>query len=575
MSDNFSSNSTFNKNVTNFVPKSIQCLRYYSQKTFVSDLIAGVTVGLVALPLAMAFAIASGVPPQAGIHTAIIAGFLISSLGGSKVQIGGPTGAFIVVVSGIVARYGMDGLFTCTFMAGLMLVVLGLGRFGSAVKYIPRPVIIGFTNGIAVLIASTQIKDFFGLVIEKVPGDFIGRIESLISHFSTYSLNATFLSLISLTTLILLRVSAPKLPAPIVVLVVGTCISAFLDLPVQTIHSQFGEIPTALPQLHLPTIRTDLLLTLLSPAITVAMLGAIESLLSAVVADRMSGDRHNSNMELFAQGIANLASPLFGGLPATGAIARTTTNIRSGARTPIAGMIHAITLLVILLIAAPLAGHIPLGILASILLMVAYNMGEWAQIPEILRLSRTSIIVWAITFSLTVFADLTVAVEAGLAMAALLYIRKVTNTTTLVKVTAQHIESDSEHSLHLNPLPQGTVMYRIHGSFLFGAGDKLQLIYDELQSLPSVVVIRLRNMNAIDATGLHEFENLARTLRKSGRTMIVCGMREQPRKMFKNAEFHEIIGEKNICESLKAASIRATELLSQNTKEISNISQGV
>lgn len=546
-----------------FLPKSIQCLRNYTRKTFVSDTVAGITVGLVALPLAMAFAIASGVPPQIGLYTAIIAGFLISAFGGSKVQIGGPTGAFIVVVSGIISQHGIDGLFTCTFMAGIMLVAMGLGRFGSAVKYIPRPVVIGFTNGIAVLIASTQLKDFFGLVIDKVPGDFIGRIGVLIGHFSTYNISATFVSIASLVTLIVLRISFPKLPAPIFVLVVGTCVAVFLDLPIQTIHSQFGDIPTTLPQFHLPIFRSDLFLTLLSPAITVAMLGAIESLLSAVVADRMSGDKHNSNVELFAQGLANLASPLFGGLPATGAIARTATNIRSGARTPVAGMIHAITLLVILLVAAPLAGHIPLGILAAILLMVAYNMGEWGQIPDILRLSLTSIIVWAITFSLTVFADLTVAVEAGLAMAALLYIRKVTNTTTLVKVTSQLIEEDSKDSLHLNPLPQSTVMFRLHGPFLFGATEKFQMIYEELENLPSIVVLRLSDMNAIDATGLHEFENLAKALRKSRRTLIICGMLDQPRKMFENAEFHEIIGEENICESLKAAGIRASKLLTE------------
>lgn len=544
-----------------FVPKSIQCLRHYSKSEFFSDLLAGITVGLVALPLAMAFAIASGMPPQAGLYTAIVAGFLISALGGSKVQIGGPTGAFIIVVSGIIANYGVDGLFTCTFMAGLMLVVMGLGRFGTAVKFIPRPVVIGFTNGIAVLIASTQLKDFFGLAIERLPGDFVGRLVIILENFGTYSVSAALLAGLSLVTLVVLRIFAPKIPGPIVVLVAGTSIASLLDLPVQTIHSQFGDIPSGLPEIHLPTFRSDLFLTLLSPAITVAMLGAIESLLSAVVADRMSGDRHNSNMELFAQGIANLATPLFGGLPATGAIARTATNIRSGARTPVAGMIHAITLLVILLAAAPLAGQIPLAILAAILLMVAYNMGEWAQIPEILRLSRTSIVVWAITFALTVFADLTVAVEAGLAMAALLYIRKVTNTTTMVKVTAEHVKADADHSLHLNPLPEGTVMYRIHGPFLFGATEKLQMIYDELDSLPRIVVIRLRNMNAIDATGLHGFEHLAKALRNSGRTMIICGMRQQPKQMFENADFQKIIGDQNICESLRAAVARAQELL--------------
>lgn len=548
-----------------FIPKSILCLRNYSRKMFLSDIIAGITVGLVALPLAMAFAIASGVPPQSGIYTAIVAGFLISAFGGSKTQIGGPTGAFVVVVYGIITQHGIDGLYTCTFMAGVMLIVMGLGKFGTAVKFIPRPVVIGFTNGIAILIASTQLKYFFGLTFEKSYGDFIGRMGAVFANFYTYSSTTTILSLSSLAVLILMRIFIPKIPGPIVVLIFGTILSKILGLPIETIHSQFGEIPRDLPHLHIPTFRSDLFLTLLSPAITVAMLGAIESLLSAVVADRMSGDRHNSNVELFAQGVSNIASPLFGGLPATGAIARTATNIRSGAQTPMAGMIHAVTLLVILVAAAPLAGHIPLGILASILLMVSYNMGEWGEIRGILRLSFTSIVVWIITFALTVFADLTVAVEAGLAMAALLYIRKVTNTTTLVKVTSEHIEVDAEHSLHLNPLPEGVVMYRIHGPFLFGATEKLQAIYDELNTLPSVIVLRLRNMNAIDATGIHELENLAKTLCKSGRTMIVCGMRDQPKKMFENAQFHEVIGKANICESLKAAVARAKELLHDNS----------
>ncbi|MBN8550092.1 MAG: STAS domain-containing protein [Deltaproteobacteria bacterium] len=548
-----------------FTPRSIQCLRHYSKNTFVSDLIAGITVGLVALPLAMAFAIASGVPPQAGLYTAIVAGFLISALGGSRTQIGGPTGAFVIVVYGIIAQYGMDGLYTCTCMAGVILVIMGLGKFGTAVKFIPRPVVIGFTNGIAILIVSTQLKDFFGLAIDKTHGDFIGRIAAVFHTFGTLNVAATSLSVLALAALILIRNYLPRIPGPIVVLIFGTAAAALFDLPVQTIHSQFGDIPRGLPEFHIPTFRSDLFFTLLSPAITVAMLGAIESLLSAVVADRMSGDKHNSNMELFAQGVANMASPLFGGLPATGAIARTATNIRSGASTPVAGMVHALTLLVILLLGAPLAGHIPLGILAAILLIVAYNMGEWSQVPEILRLSPASVVVWAITFALTVFADLTVAVEAGLAMAALLYIRKVTNTTTLEKVTPQYIEEDAEHSLHLNTLPEGAVLYRIHGPFLFGATEKLQVIYDEMDSLPPIIILRLWNMTAIDATGIHELQNLAKALRKSGRTLLIGGLRDQPKKMLENAEFHRIIGSDNICTSLRTAVSRAKFLLEQKS----------
>jgi SulP family sulfate permease len=361
-----------------FLPKSLQCLRHYSLRKFYSDLIAGVTVGLVALPLAMAFAISSGVSPQSGIYCAIIAGFLISALGGSKTQIGGPTGAFVVVVSGIVAKYGLDGLFMCTLMAGVLLVILGVTGLGTAVKYIPRPVVIGFTNGIAVLIASTQIKDFFGLRMEKVPGEFLARMEAVVRHWDTFSAAATIMSIGSLSVILLLTRFFRRAPGSIFALFFGTGIACGLNLPLETIGSRFGGIPSGLPTLSIPSFRSDLILTLLAPAFTVTMLGAIESLLSAVVSDRMSGDKHNPNVELFAQGVANIMSPLFGGLPATGAIARTATNIRSGAQTPVAGMLHAVTLLMVLLFAAPLAKLIPLCVLASILIVVVgRNPGDF------------------------------------------------------------------------------------------------------------------------------------------------------------------------------------------------------
>lgn len=546
-----------------FSPRLFICLKNYNWSTFLSDLIAGLTVGLVALPLAMAFAISSGVPPQSGIYCAVIAGFIISALGGSRTQIGGPTGAFVVVVSGIVAAHGIDGLFTCTLMAGIILIILGLTGLGTAVKYIPRPVVIGFTNGIAVVIASTQLKDFLGLYIERVPGDFLGRINSLIFNVHTFSTTATLLAASSLLVLLIFRRFIPKVPGSIVVLFGATIISWYFGFDVETINSRFGGIPEGLPHFAIPNFRVDLVLSLLSPTITIAMLGAIESLLSAVVADRLTNDRHNPNVELFAQGVANVFSPLAGGLPATGAIARTVTNIRSGARTPVAGMIHACTLLFILVAAAPLAGHVPMAVLAAILLVVSYNMGEWQEIPEILRLSRSSIVVWAITFALTVLADLTVAVEAGMALAALLYIRKVSNTTTIVEVTEKHIESDAAHSLHLNPIPADVAMFRIHGPFLFGSTDKLDLIYEKANQLPPVIIIRLRNMNAIDATGLHALEELALFLKSKGKTMLVCGMRDQPAKIMEQGHFAEIVGKENYCASLKAAVSRAKELLVQ------------
>lgn len=556
-----SSDSASTRNGDVLIPRSIQCLRHYSARTFTSDLIAGVTVGLVALPLAMAFAIASGVTPQAGLYCAIVAGFLISALGGSRTQIGGPTGAFVVVVAGIVARHGIDGLFMCTLMAGAFLILLGATGLGTAVKYIPRPVVIGFTNGIAVLIASTQVKDFFGLHIEAVPGEFIRRAAVLARNFHTISLAATAMSAGALVLIVLTTRLTRRIPGTIVALLAGTALAWALHLPLETIGSRFGGIPAGLPRLVIPTFRPDLILPLLSSTLTVAMLGAIESLLSAVVADRMSGDRHNPNMELVAQGVANVVSPLFGGLPATGAIARTATNIRSGARTPVAGMVHALTLLLIILAAAPLAAHIPLCVLAAILMVVSYNMGEWREIPEILKLTWADIIVWFATFFLTVFADLTVAVEAGMIFAALLYIRKVTLTTTVSRVTPQYVEAGIAHSLQTNPIPEGAVVYRIHGPFLFGAMDKLSIIESEMQTLPHVIILRLRNMTAIDATGLHALEQLADRLHDTGRFLLVCGMRDQPARLMEQAEFHEHIGDKNILPTLREAVLRAAEIL--------------
>jgi len=420
-----------------WLPKSVICLRGYNSSKFVHDLIAGITVGLVALPLAMAFAIASGLSPQAGIYCAIVTGVLISALGGSKTQIGGPTGAFVVVVAGIVAVHGVDGLFMCTVMAGVLLVIMGITGMGTAVKFIPRPVVIGFTNGIAILIASTQVKDFFGLRLEKVPGVFWQRMEALAGNFHTFSYTASAIAVGTLVIMIVCRAVSSRIPGPIVALVLATVAVYVLKLPVDTIGTRFGGIPSGLPHLQLPKFRTDLIHGLLGPAFTVAMLGAIESLMSAVVSDRMSNDRHNPNVELIGQGVANIASPMFGGLPATGAIARTATSIRSGAQSPVAGIIHSLTLLCVLLFAAPLVSYVPMAALAGILMIVAYNMGEWTEIPELLKLSRLEIVCWSATFVLTVFADLTVAVEAGMILAALIFIRKVTATTTISRVTAE------------------------------------------------------------------------------------------------------------------------------------------
>ncbi len=548
----------------NWLPKSFLILADgYSKRDLTSDLIAGITVGSVALPLAMAFAIASGVSPQAGLYCAVIAGFLISAFGGARLQIGGPTGAFVVIVSGIVTKYGFDGLLVCTMMAGIMLIFLGATGLGSAVKFIPRPVVVGFTNGIAVLIASTQIRDFLGLQIKDVPGDFPGRMVVLARNLGTLSAYEAGTGILSLLCIVGLMRYFRRVPAYITVLLTATVVARLLHLPLATIGSRFGGIPSGLPHFQFPSVTFSMMRLLISPAITVAMLGAIESLMSAVVSDRMSGDKHNPNVELIGQGVANVMSPLFGGLPATGAIARTATNVRAGARTPVAGMIHALTLAGVLLFAAPLAQYIPLASLAAILLVVAYNMGEWREIPELLRLSKLEIGVWLITFGLTVFVDLTAAVEAGMVLSVLVFIRKVTTTTEITEVTQEHVQEVREHSLHNQPIPAYVAVFRIDGPFLFGGTDKVDQIARRMQELPDIIILRLRNMTAIDSTGLQAIEELADAAHQSSRTLLLCGARPQPARLMHQAEFERHVGKSNICRNIGAALARAQHLHSQ------------
>src|SRR6202167_2930717 len=555
------------QDMQDWLPRSVICLKDYSWQKFSSDLLSGITVGLVALPLAMAFAIASGVAPQSGLYCAIVAGFIISALGGSTTQIGGPTGAFVVVIYGIVVRYGLDGLFMCTMMAGVLLVILGVTGLGTAVKYIPRPVVVGFTNGIAVIIASTQIKDFFGLKVDKVPGEFLARMETLARNFHTLSPLETGLGISALIVILTFMRFVKRVPGYIVALFAGTTLVVLLKLPVETIGTRFGGIPSGFPGIKIPQFRVDLLRPLIAPAITVAMLGAIESLMSAVVSDRMSGTKHNPNVELVGQGVANIFSPLFGGLPATGAIARTATNIRSGAKTPVAGMIHALTLLAVILYAAPLARFVPLAVLAAILLVVSYNMGEWREIPELLKLSPREIGIWLVTFFLTVFADLTVAVEAGMILTALVYIRKVTETTTVSEVTEQYLREGHAHILQHKEIPPYVAIFRIHGPFLFGATDKINVVIERIPDLPPIVILRLRNMTALDGTGLQALENLADVVHKSGRTLLLCGGRQQPAEIMRDAEFEQHVGAENICASVTEALQQARKLWSLRNEQ--------
>ncbi|HEY3704639.1 MAG TPA: SulP family inorganic anion transporter [Terracidiphilus sp.] len=544
------------------LPKSILALRTYNAQAFLHDLLAGITVGLVALPLAMAFGIASGVTPQAGLYTAVVAGFLISALGGSRTQIGGPTGAFVVIVAGIVTRFGMSGLALVTLMAGFILVMMGITGLGAAVRFIPRMVVIGFTNGIAILIASTQVKDFLGMRTGAVPSEFLPRAKMLVANAATVNWVAVGVGAATLAILVILPKITRRVPASIVAVLACTVACAVFHLSVETIGSKFGGIPRGLPPFAIPDFHSEHILPLLPSAFTVAMLAALESMLSAVVADGMTGDRHNSNVELVAQGIANIASPVFGGIPATGAIARTATNIRAGARSPVSGMIHAATLLVILLVAAPLASYIPLATLAAVLFVVAYNMGEWHEIGAIFQLDLAAISVWLVTFGLTVFADLTVAVGVGLALAALLYIYRVADTTTVGTVTDDYIRDGLPHTLQGRIIPPYVTLLRIHGPFLFGTTEKLIEVSANLEALTPVVILRLRNMTAIDGTGIHAIERLAKNLRASGRVLILCGAMQQPSRLLRQSRFLDQVGRENIMPNVQAALDRARQVYS-------------
>ena len=545
------------------VPKLLVALRRYSWATLGADLTAGITVGLVALPLAMAFAIASGLPPEAGIYCAIVTGTIISAGGGSMVQIGGPTGAFLVLAAGIVATHGIAGLFLCTMMAGVMLVLLGIAGMGSAIRFIPRPVVIGFTNGIAVIIATTQLREFLGLTMTRMPDDFVGRMAEIGRALPTTDAMTAGLGVCTLLALILCATLKARIPGTIVALVAGTATAHMLGLAVATIDTRFHGISGGWPSFTIPAFRADLLFGLLPPAFTVALLGSIESVMSATHADRLTGDRHNPNVELVAQGVANIASPLFGGLPASGAIASTATNVRAGAKTPVAGLVHALVLLAIVVWAAPLAALVPMPVLAAILLMVAWNMGDWAEIPDIFRTGLTDASVWAVTLALTIFADLTQAVEVGMALAALLFIRRVTSTTDIAQVTDELVVRRRPDMLQDKEIPPFVAVFRVTGTLLFGSTDKLDVVRDRLDGLPPIVILRLRYMTAVDATGLRAIEDLAHAVRATSRVFLVSGAREQPLAVMRRSHFERRLGAQHMCPTFDDALARAREIHAQ------------
>jgi SulP family sulfate permease len=526
------------------------------------DVVAGVTVGIVALPLAMAFAIASGVKPEAGIFTAVVAGFLISALGGSRVSIGGPTGAFIIILYGIHATYGPENLAICTIMAGCILLLMGFARLGTMIKYIPYPVTMGFTSGIAVLIFTTQIKDFLGLRLAAVPAEFVARMSALAQNLGTLHAPTALLAAGSLAVILFWpRAWQRRIPGIVVALVLGTVAAALFRLPVETIGSKFGGIPQALPRPVLPTFEWENVRHLFQPATTIALLAAIESLLCCVVADGMTDDRHDSNQELMAQGIANIASPLFGGIAATGAIARTATSVRSGARSPVAGMVHAATLLAIIVAAAPLATFIPLATLSAVLVSVALHMGEWANFGRLGRWPRSDTAVFLTTFSLTVIIDLTVAVEIGMVLAAILFIKRVSETTQITAVDESTETEGSQHSLVGRIVPPGVMVYRIFGSFFFGAADKLERALKNLKREPDVLILRMRKVIAMDVTGLNALENLYERLRKRGKHLILSGPHTQPLFTMERSGFLDRVGRENVCADIAHSLERAREIL--------------
>lgn len=550
-----------------FRPKLLDCLGNYSLNLFFSDLGAGVIVGILALPLAMAFAIASGVKPEAGIFTAIIAGFIISVFGGSKVQIGGPTGAFVVIISSVAATYGLQALFICTIMAGVMLVIMSLMKMGSVIKYIPRPVTVGFTNGIAIIIFSTQIKDFFGLSIEKTPSDFIEKMAAIFRAFPTLDWRTTLVATVSIAVIIFWPVKWRRIPGAVVALVFGTLFAQIFGFDVATIGSTFGGIPDSLPAFKAPVFEWAALKGLIVPALTIAILAAIESLLSAVVADGMIEDKHDSNQELMAQGIANIVSPFFGGIPATGAIARTATNVKNGGRTPVAGIIHAITLLIILLALAPYAKYIPMGCLAAILFMVSYNMGDWREFLVIPKMTKGDASVFIITFLLTVIFDLTVAVEVGMLLAALFFIRRIAHSTHIDAFDQEVENLENLESLEGYEIPQGVMIFRVFGALMFGAADKLDGILRGMSTPPNVVILRMRTVMALDSTAINALERLNSKIRATGAIMLLSGTHSQPLQMIHKSGLAKIIGEENICANIHIAVERAQKLSALMTEK--------
>ena len=550
-----------------FRPRLFSTLKNYTKQQFYADLMAGIIVGIVALPLAIAFGIASGVTPEKGLFTAIIAGFIISFFGGSRVQIGGPTGAFIVIVYGIIQQYGITGLAIATMIAGIMLIAMGLLKLGAVIKFIPYPVVVGFTAGIALTIFATQIKDLFGLQMDKVPADFIHKWAAYAEHISTVNLWSLAIGVVSIVIIFLSPKISKKIPGSLIAIILMTVVVYLLRnhfgiQGIETIGDRFNINP-ALPKAAAPTIDFEAVRTLLPVAFTIAMLGAIESLLSATVADGVTGDKHDSNTELIAQGIANVVTPVFGGIPATGAIARTMTNINNGGRTPVAGIVHAVVLTLILLFLGNLTKHIPMACLAGVLMVVSYNMSEWRTFKSLMRNTKSDVAVLLTTFLLTVIFDLTIAIEVGLLLAVVLFIRRISETSSISifkdKVEGTYTESgmDSEHL----SVPKGVEVYEIEGPFFFGVANKFEEVMKQVGDKPRVRIVRMRKVPFIDSTGLHNLENLIKMSQKDKTRVLLSGVNDNVRQTLYQARLNEKLGNENICSNINEALEKANEIM--------------
>lgn len=559
-----------------FAPRLVSELRHYNKEKFMADLMAGLIVGIVALPLAIAFGIASGVSPSQGILTAIIGGFLVSALGGSRVQIGGPTGAFIVIIYGIVSnpQLGLSGLMIATMLAGVFLIVLGVCRLGTIIKFIPYPIVVGFTSGIAVTIFTTQIKDLLGLnITEAIPADFVSKWIIYFRHITTIDWLTALIGVLSILIIALTPKVSKKVPGSLVAIIVMTVgvyfLNAHTSMHVTTIGDQFGEIKASIPELQMPAITWEGIKSLLPTAMVIAVLGAIESLLSATVADGVCGDHHNSNQELIGQGVANLCTPLFGGIPCTGAIARTMTNINNGGRTPVAGLIHALVLLVIFLVLMPLAAYIPMACLAGVLVIVSYNMSGWRTFIQLFKNPKSDVIVLMMTFLLTVIFDLTIAIEVGLLVACLLFMKRMAESTQ-IKVIADEIdpndETDAEVHEEALTIPEGVEVYEINGPYFFGIANRFEELMAELDNHPKVRIIRMRRVPFIDSTGIHNLQNLCEISHREGTHIVLSGVTPNVYSVLEHNGFCHLLGKDHICPNINVALERAEMIVKRPLK---------